>query len=388
MSVAEPKNFYCSEKFTWLSVDLEKRQTFSCCAASPAQLDLEWVKQNPGRLFNTPLLQMERQQMLDNRPVSSCEEVCWKPERDNLVSRRQLLGSTELTHTQIDVSSPTKLNIVLGSTCNLTCSYCCKHYSSSWLRDIQDNGPYLDQDRFKLTNKDKLFLKVSQREHQESEGFRTVLQEIQTFSQVADTYISGGEPFLHNNLSDLLNTLDELSDKIVCYTGLGVDPKRFCNQLNKIKNKDKLTIVVSGETCGQLYEFNRYGNTWSNFMTNIDELQKQGFNYEFSLVISNLTIFGIADFVETFQGKHFQYQFCAVPDFLGVNVLDPSSKQILMEKLQHSNLPFKDEVCQTMSQSCSDQQKNDLSIYLKEFAKRRNLNLSVFPESFCSWIEC
>jgi molybdenum cofactor biosynthesis enzyme MoaA len=232
-----------------------------------------------------------------------------------------------------------------------------------------------------------LALKISQREHQESEGFQILLQEIQSFSQVKNTYISGGEPFLYNNLPDLLNTLDNFSDKTVCYTGLGVDPKRFSAQLSKIKNKNKLTIIVSGETCGSLYEFNRHGNSWDNFVVNINELQKQGFDYEFSLVISNLTIFGIIDFVETFPDKKLQYQFCAVPDFLSVNVLDDTSKQTLIEKLQQSNLPFKDEVCHTMSQSCTTQQRNDLSIYVKEFARRRNLDLSIFPESFYFWIK-
>jgi hypothetical protein len=157
-----PGDFYCSEKFTWLSVDLEKRQHFSCCAALPTKIDLTWLKDNPGQLFNTAHLQQERQQMLDNIPVPSCEGPCWKPERDNLVSRRDILQSYVKTHTNITVKSPEQFHIMLGSTCNLTCSYCCKQYSSAWLKDIADNGPYMDRDRFTLNKLDSILTKISQ----------------------------------------------------------------------------------------------------------------------------------------------------------------------------------------------------------------------------------
>ena len=380
-------DFYCSEKFTWLSVDLEKRQTFSCCAARPAQVDINWIKQNPGQLFNTPVLQKEREQMLLNQPVVSCEEVCWKPEQANVISRRQMLKSQTRTHVDIDVVTPEKLNIVLGSTCNLTCSYCCKNYSSAWIRDIANHGAYLDQERFQINNKDRLAIQISQKEHQESDGFQTLLAEIQKFSDVKEIYISGGEPFLYNNLLDLLNQLGSRSANITCYTGLGVDPTRFSAQLKKIKNKDRLTIAVSGETCNQLYEFNRYGNTWDNFLVNVRELQTQGFNYQFSSVLSNLTIFGLLDFVKLFADKKIKHQFCAVPDFLNVNVLDNVSKSKLKIALQESNLLFKQEVCNTMSQPCTDQQRKELAIYVKEFARRRNLSLDIFPKHFLSWIE-
>jgi molybdenum cofactor biosynthesis enzyme MoaA len=380
-------DFYCSEKFTWLSVDLEKRQTFSCCAARPAQIDITWIKQHPGQLFNTPVLQKEREQMLLNQPVVSCEEVCWKPEQANLISRRQMLKSQSRTHVNIDVVTPEKLNIVLGSTCNLTCSYCCKNYSSAWLRDIANHGAYLDQERFQINNKDRLVIQISQKEHQESNGFQILLTEIQSFSDVKEIYISGGEPFLYNNLPDLLNQLGSRSANITCYTGLGVDPTRFSAQLKKIKNKDRLTIAVSGETCNQLYEFNRYGNTWDNFLVNVRELQTQGFNYQFSSVLSNLTIFGLLDFVKLFADKEIKHQFCAVPDFLNVNVLDDVSKSKLKIALQESNLSFKQEVYNTISQPCTDQQRKELSIYVKEFARRRDLSLNIYPEHFLSWIE-
>ena len=89
------QNFYCSEKFTWLSVDFEKRQSYSCCAATPHAIDLNWIKQNPGQLFNTPHLIEERQTMLAGQPVASCQSPCWQPESQNMTSRRMLWPTQE-----------------------------------------------------------------------------------------------------------------------------------------------------------------------------------------------------------------------------------------------------------------------------------------------------
>lgn len=386
MDQLSPGDFYCSEKFTWLSVDLEKRQTFSCCAARPEQVNINWIKQNPGQLFNTPSLQNERQQMLDNQPVSGCEDVCWKLERNNVMSRRLMLGSNTRTHTDINTTVPEKLNIVLGSTCNLTCSYCCKNYSSAWLRDIVEHGTYLDNERFNVTTMDKLLSKINHREHQESNAFQTLSTELETFSNTKEIFISGGEPFLYNNLPELLNKLGERESSIVCFTGMGVDSKRFSTQLKKVSNKNNLDIAVSAETCGDFYEFNRYGNDWNNFLVNLNELETQGFNYHFSSVLSNLTIFGFVEFATKFFDKKIKYQFCGVPDFLNVNVLDDTSKNILNNALQDSNISFKDDICASMSQPCTEQQRKDLSVYVQEFARRRNLSLDIYPEHFRSWI--
>lgn len=387
MAMPGPGDFYCSEKFTWLSVDLEKRQCFSCCAARPQQLDIDWIKQNPGHLFQTPIFRSERMQMLRNEPVQSCEDVCWKPERENLISRRQSLNSYHRISTDVDVLNPEKLHVVLGSTCNMTCSYCCKFYSSAWLRDIANNGMYLDQERFRITDKEKLLSKLSHLEQQDSEGFKTLMTEVQNFNNVKEIFITGGEPFLYNNLPGLLNQLHGITHRLICFTGLGVDPKRFSSQLKKIKNRSKLTFAVSAENCEKLYEFNRFGNTWKNFLSNINELEQQGFDFYFSMVLSNLTVFGLTDFVRKFLDKQFEFQFCTVPDFLNVNVLDDISKKQLISEISTTDLVFKDSLIQTISQDCTLQHSKNFAIYVKEFAQRRNLSLDIYPEHFCSWVD-
>jgi hypothetical protein len=105
-------NYFCSEKFTWLSVDLEKKTNRSCCAAQPHNIDLKWLTTNPGHLFNTPELINERKMMLDNQPVATCEDVCWRTESRGMVSRRQQLGLDTLQILPV-LSSPNCLHVII-----------------------------------------------------------------------------------------------------------------------------------------------------------------------------------------------------------------------------------------------------------------------------------
>lgn len=378
-------NFYCSQKFTWLGVDVEKRLVYCCASADPVQIKLDWLHVNKGELFNLPLLQKDRQDMLNNTPVNSCNTSCWLPESLNLPSRRTTMATTQRTHTNIK-ADPTTLNINLGSTCNLTCSYCCKQYSSAWARDIQDNGLYLDMDRFKLSAIDQIVANVSQKEHQVSNGFKLITSEFKNFTNLEKIVISGGEPFLQNGLPDLLNQLTDNVGNITIFSGLGVDKNRLTTQLKKIKNKNQITIKVSAENIEQLYEFNRYGNSYTKFQENLELLLFHKFKVEFASTLSNLTVIGLLKFVKKFADYKIHYNFCNDPDFLGVSVLDDATKKTLIQELSLSGIEMKDQIINALTQSSSEQQRQNLSQYLKEFARRRSLALNIFPNSMLQWL--
>lgn len=381
---AKSDNFYCNKKFTWLSVNLEKKLTSSCSAAFPSRVDLTWLKENPGRIFNTPLLQQERQSMLNNQPVNSCETSCWIPERNNLVSLRELENGKNVTHTDIE-ATPEFLSVVFGSTCNLTCSYCCKQFSSAWLKDIKQNGPYLDQDRFRITNIDNIVSSLSQNEIKETDNFNFLIDELSKFEHVREIRIGGGEPFLYNGLSTFLTNLTS-ADLISINTGLGVTHSRFCRELDKIAHIDNLELNVSAENIFQLYEFNRYNNSYENFVNNLSAIQERKINISFNSVVSNLTVHGLSDFVKQYGQYSIHYVPCSDPDFLAPNVLDPESKQLAIDCIKNSSIHIKDRLISAITPDCTQQQKENLSTYLKTFAQRRNLDLAIFPRSMLQWL--
>lgn len=390
MTTTTNKNYYCSQKFWWLSIDTEKLTTQSCCSADPHNIDIKWLQKNPGHIFNTLALQQERIAMLNEAPVSSCQTNCWEPESKGLTSRRLLMNSQQRSHTNI-VASPETLNIMIGSNCNLTCIYCCKQFSTAWINDIQANGPYnVDgfADRYTINNKDRVLSKLSQREINISPNKKVLLDEIKLVcrdSKLTRINISGGEPFLYLYLTDLLAILPTDS-LIVIYTGLGVDEKRFIKELDKLTKYQNLTISISAESIDDHYEFIRTGNTWQRFSNNLLAIKTRGINYEFNSVLSNLTLFGIDKFVEFADGVNITYQLCNDPNFLSINVLDNDSKRLIHNSIDSLPIDTQILIKNSLDIIPSSQQQTNLKNYLIEFTNRKQLNLDIFPKHFINWI--
>lgn len=373
-------NSYCNQKFWWLSVDLTRKQQYSCCSATPADIDLQWLSKNSGKLFNTPILHQERQAMLNNKPVASCYDNCIHAENQGLVSRRQLEQGNIKTHTEID-SLPTTVNVVLGSTCNLTCVYCCKQYSTAWLRDIEELGPYINHNRFKIFPTDQVKKHI---EIQSESDYELILTELAILSP--DTInISGGEPFLYNNLYNLVSKSNAKTIRI--HTGLGVEPARFKQQIDKLKDIKNVEILVSGESTEKLYELVRYGNKFHQFETNLKTIQQSGLHYRMFCVISNLTVLGITDFFHYYQDSEFYFLLCNEPDFLAVNILDSYTKDTVIEQVQKLDHPIKSVILENIVKPVLSQQHKDFSKYIQEFASRRNIVLDILPESLIYWIQ-
>jgi organic radical activating enzyme len=384
LKISMVDNFYCSQKFTDLSVDLEKKLLYSCCSSTPEKIDLGWLKENPGQLFNSVNLLQERQAMLDNQPVASCQSACWLPESQGLESRRTQYKTHNLTHRDVKTIEPENLNIILGSACNLTCVYCCKQYSTAWTRDIKNNGVYFDNPRFNLTLIDKILPRISQSEHEQSEGFDIIVQELSNYTNLKEIVITGGEPFLYNSFPNLLNSLSD-DKNLLFYTGLGVDSRRLKTQLDLINRAEKITAVVSAETCDQLYEFTRYNNTYQKFLANLTILQSY-MTVKFLSVLSNVTIHGIVNFVDQFSNHELSYSFCNDPTYLSINVLDDQTKDNLAKTISNSNIKLKDSIVATMMKPCSELQRQEFSNYLSQYASRRNLRLDIFPPSMLQWL--
>jgi len=376
-------DFYCNQKFWFLSVNLEKFKIYSCCAATPQKIDINWLRKNPGQIFNTPEIIKERKLMLADQPVPSCSASCWKPEAQGLPSKRTIMFGNRQTHTSTQ-NDPEHLHLIVGSDCNLTCVYCCKFYSSAWTRDVA-NKPYpviATDDRFIINTVDQVLASISQKEIEKSESRKFLLEEIDRLYQspvLKQIIISGGEPFLYLDLARLMKNIPK-HVPVEIYTGLGVDEKRFEREIEKLSKN--VTVVISAESVGPLYEFVRYGNTWKRFNNNIATLRVSGLKYRFNATVSNLTLIGLKDFIN-YVDAPINFDACLDPDYLSISVLDTETKNALREQLTS----FPEFVAHSLDIEPTHQQKDNFKNYLQEFASRRNLSLDIFPKTLISWIE-
>jgi organic radical activating enzyme len=385
------KNFYCSQKFWWLSVDLAKRQTLSCCSADPVSVDMVWLDQHPGQLFNSPHLQQERTMMLQNQPVASCNTACWQPESQGKSSRRLIFKSDVVAETNVQ-ASPTKLNIIVGNDCNMTCVYCCKQYSSAWLHDLSENGTYhavdTGDDRFKINNVDRILLRVGQKALDKSESTQHLLAEINSMllsSTITQVVVTGGEPFLYLGLAKLVKSIPS-HIKVAIQSGLGVNSRRLAQELEKLPAA-QIEVGISAETTNQYYEFVRHGNTWKQLVENIQILKDLAIPYSFTSVVSNLTIHGIGDFIKYAQGATIRYSPCNDPDFLSISVLDANSKDQILQAVDQLPPALASMIVKSIAANPTESQRRNLNEYVNEFSKRRNILPSVvLPQSFLEWM--
>jgi len=382
---------YCSQKFWWLSVNLQRMETMSCCAVHPEKLDHAWLANNPGRLFNTEKMQDERRQMLAGERVQSCEATCWRAEDAGMASRRTITNSDSITHTEID-AIPETIHIILGNQCNMACSYCCKQYSSAWYNDIEQKGSYevsSQGHRFEITTKDKLLSRIGQKKLMATDATNFILGELQNISKsrnIKKLEITGGEPLLYIGLENLVEKFINVNE-INIWSGLGLNKNRLENELKKLKKYHKnIKFTISAENIKSNYEFNRAGNTWQRFKENLNCLERNKINVSFNSTLSNITIFGLHEF-ETFAARyHINYQLCNDPDFLAIGVLDDKTKSNIMPTLHKLRDASKKLIYKSLDKRPTELQHKNFSNYIIEFAKRRNKSLKIFPKSLLNWI--
>jgi len=379
-------NVYCSTKFKELQVHVQGRLLYNCCKAWPERVDLDWLEKNPGRLFYTPTMISDRKLMLQGKRSRSCEFGCYQYEDKGLISVRSLADKEEIT----DLYNPMeKLNISLSSDCNLTCAYCSSEWSTAWSKDIDKNGEYgIIGYRNKNDNWVKLWNKMKQKDRSNDTKFlKLLMREISLCPNIKNIAILGGEPLLHNGIMEFLQSIDD--KKITIASGLGVSHDRFKNIIDKIKDKKNISFNISAEATGPIFEFLRYGSSWKDFLHKVEYLKKQGFTIKFLSTMTNLTSFDIISFYDIFGKEHdIDYNPVTERSFLEPNILDDHSKKILIDSIDDKmDNDFFSQFKKSIIQPFEDVERKNLSIFLEQFSKRRNLGLDIFPEHFRKWLE-
>ena len=394
MSSAD-RNYYCSMKFRFLKVDLIRNTMYTCDAATPRSIDRDWLEANPGQLFNTESIVNDRRLMLQNIRNLNCEQNCWPAEDKGSVSPRLFRNGDLKTHTDL-YQSPEFFDLTINSDCNLSCSYCCKEFSSSWRRDIAKNGPYKItglSDRYELTPMDQIIQQLSQSEVKSNRNYQLLLNELRIVAPSLKTlYVTGGEPLLDNNLIDTLVDIPFDSDiNLNLFSGLGMSESRFNNLLDKmsiLSNKDKnFQLKISAESANQFYEFNRYGNTWNDFVGKINLLRQRNIKFIFHCTISNLTLFGFYDFCTKFNDIDFTMDFVHQPHMLSPHVLDDESKKTIYNQLVALDGKNTSALLKSIESVPTELEKLNLKEFLLEFTNRRpDLTLDIFPKTFVNWL--
>lgn len=377
---------YCSTKFKDLQVHIQSRLIYNCCRAWPERIDLDWLEKNPGKLFYTPTMITDRELMLAGKRSKSCEHGCYKYEDRGLLSARKNDENKKIT----DVFNPLEtLQISLSSDCNLTCAYCSSEWSTAWYKDIKKNGEYeINGYKSKNDNWTKLWSKIKQKNRShDTKFFKLLCNEISLSPHLKNITILGGEPLLNQYLTKILEMFPD--KKITIVSGLGVSDSLLIKIIDKIQDVNNITFSISAESTADIFEFVRYGLKWQDFLRRVDIIKRKGIKIFFGSVISNITSFGILQFYDLFAHQHnIGYQPISDRSFLQLHVLDDLSKKNLLDSLKgRLNNNFFNTLKISIDNKFDQIERKNLSVFLKEFSKRRNLKLNIFPSHFLKWLD-
>ena len=281
---------FCAAKWYNATIWLGSGQTTSCHHPLPHAIDPAAIRINPSALHNTPRKKQERAQMQQGQRPAGCE-YCWKIEdigRDNIsdrVYKSKIYTQDELSlafdaPADVDVNLRT-LEIAFDRTCQFACSYCNPAFSSTWVRDIRQNGPYTGlvsdgRNHFTHSHDSSQLYRYGETNPYveaffawwESDLHRT-LQELR---------ITGGEPLMSGDTWKLLDWFKHNPGRsqtrlaINSNLGSGIDLDRLLTATQDIP----LDLYTSMESVGPQAEYIRDGLDYSAWVQNMIKLIHSG----------------------------------------------------------------------------------------------------------------
>jgi organic radical activating enzyme len=143
---------FCGAKWFNATIWLGSGMSTSCHHPPAHLVDRDKVQANPKLLHNTDQKKDDRRRMIAGERPAGCE-YCWKIEdmgRDAVSDRvykskiYPIAALKEAYETPVDQDVDLRtLEIAFDRTCQFACSYCNPAFSSTWVKDIRNNGPYM-----------------------------------------------------------------------------------------------------------------------------------------------------------------------------------------------------------------------------------------------------
>ena len=282
---------FCGAKWYNATIWLGSGMTTSCHHPPAHQVDMEAVKINPRLLHNTSQKKKDRADMQAGRRPAGCE-YCWKIEdmgRDAVSDRIYKskiyeihdLHKAAATPPDQDINLRT-LEISFDRTCQFACSYCNPAFSSTWVKDIRNNGPYRDlvsdgRNHFTHEHDHAQLFRFGERNPYVDAFFSW--WETDLHRTLAELRITGGEPLMSGYTWQLIDWFRDnpgrSKTRLAINSNLGMDWTAIQKLLQSCEGID-LDIYTSNEAMGPHAEYIRDGLDYSQWSMNMERIMQAG----------------------------------------------------------------------------------------------------------------
>jgi len=350
---------FCGAKWYNATIWLGSGMTTSCHHPPAHLVDIEAVKKNPKLLHNTPEKKEQRRQMQCGERPGGCE-YCWKLEdmgadfisdrvyKSKIYTQEELNDAYNTDHNE-DIDLRT-LEIAFDRTCNFACSYCNPAFSTTWVKDLKQNGAY----KHLLSDGRGHFI----HEHDSAQKFKVgeTNPYVEAFFKWWDTdlhrtlrelRITGGEPMMSADLWRLLDWFKQNVDKskttIAINSNLGGKAELFDKLVEAKQHLPRLDVYTSCEATAQAAEYIRDGLDFDYWWNNITTLAQNDIHTHCMFTINALCLQTLPDLINKIldarstYGKDFafmSYNILRFPSFQSPLVLPHQLRESCVTRLK------------------------------------------------------
>jgi len=355
---------FCLAKWTQVTVHLESGTTHSCHHPVAHKIPLEEIEKDPGALHNTLFKKEQRKAMLQGKRPSECD-YCWRIE-DNTNQYSERVFKSHAPWSQIDKDKianstgdenfyPRYVEVSFSNVCNFKCTYCGPNFSSKWMEEIKNQGPY-QTGKIPYNKINENLVPIPEREHNPYieafwKWFPEAVKHMHTFR------ITGGEPLLSKHTFRVMEHLlaNPQPNLHFSINSNACPPgdlwNKFITLVQKLEKNQAIksfTLFVSAESTGKQAEYSRDGMTWEIFAENVNNFCKRtNANCRFMSafnILSLPTLDYFLHFVLKLKLKYnkkwdrvlVDFAYVRHPQFLDIKIATPQ----LIEKYLKSSLDY------------------------------------------------
>jgi organic radical activating enzyme len=277
---------FCAAKWYNATIWLGSGMTTSCHHPPAHRVDINEVQKNPKLLHNTAQKKDDRRKMLAGERPAGCE-YCWKIEdmgRDAVSDRvykskiYPIEALNEAFNTPVDQDVDLRtLEIAFDRTCQFACSYCNPAFSSTWVRDIDRNGPYTGlvsdgRNHFTHSHSSAQLYRFGETNPYAEAFFRWWESDLHRTLQ--ELRITGGEPLMSGETWKLLDWFKtnkgRSKTRLAINSNLGaeVDIDRLLDSIEGLE----VDIYTSNESTDAQAEYIRDGLDYKQWLFNVGRL--------------------------------------------------------------------------------------------------------------------
>lgn len=292
----------------WISIDRNRTRSSDKISLTPCCLyESRKAHSKIDDYWNDPETVALRQSLLAGERPEGCR-LCWENEDKGIKSLRQSVNEGRLENYKARLKStnlidqPIQVKYTAGIECNLACRMCLPNLSSKvakvWDMIGKESLAHADD----ILNHSEYILR--NRKH------------------IEYIDITGGEPFYHKKVKNLLQALVESNDNEHISLHIVTNATRIDDQtIELLKQFKDVVLSISMEGVDGIQEYIRPGCDWQVLIKNIKKLQDNLFSLQ---VVSTISVLNIIHLEELERWCHENNLYWAQPGMIdNPSVLSP-----------------------------------------------------------------